>query len=124
MDKKSLAVYLSAFIVALYFAIVMVVFFGILHIETVSNCAAGLIFEFIGFILLVWLVLTNIVSKPIKTGFLIPLITVTVIYTVILSVLNFWAIMIMPSVYFILVHLILLLVYCLITFPIYIMGRR
>lgn len=124
MGKKGLIAILSSFVFAFYIAIIMYVFFAILHIDTLENFEAAMVFEIIGFILLAYFVLGNIFSKPIKTGFFVPLIMVTVIYTVILDIINIALIITMPHTFFVLINLIILIVYCLLSIPMYIMGRR
>lgn len=123
MDKKRLTVGLSAFVFALYIVIILYVLFAVLHIQTYTNFIEALIFQIIGFVLLAWCVFGSILSRSIKTGFLIPLITTTILYTILLNILNIWAVMIVSNVFFTLLHFILLLVYCLISIPMYIMGR-
>lgn len=124
MSKKFLTFGLSSVIAALYVLIVLYVFFAVLPIESIANFDVGMFFEIIGFAILAWLIYGNILSKPIKTGYFVPLVIVTIIYTIVLDGLNFWMIMIMPNVFFVLAHLILLLLYCLVSIPMYIMGRK
>ena len=124
MKNKGLTAVLASFIICLYIAIIMYVFFAVLCIDTQANFETAMVFEIIGFILLTYFVLGNILSKPIKTGFFVPLITETVIYTVVLDVINLIFVISMPNVFFVLINLILLFIYCLTSIPMYIMGRR
>ena len=121
---RKIAAVLSAFVLCFYMAIIMFVFFAVLHIDSLANYESAMVFEIIGFVLLACLVLGNIFSKPIKTGFFVPLIIVAVTYTIILDVINIVLVMTMPHVFFVLTNVILLFFYCLITIPMYIMGRR
>ena len=67
---------------------------------------------------------TNIIYKPIKIGFFVPLMVVTVIYTIVLDVVNLALMVTMPHVLFLLTNFCLLFIYCLISTPMYIMGRK
>ena len=124
MQKKALTIGLSAFALGFYFLIVLYIFFAILHIDALKNFETALAFELVGFFLLLYFILGNIFFKPIKIGFYIPILITTVLYTVFLDLINIVLIASMPSVYFILIHLILLFIYCIISIPMYIMGRR
>jgi len=115
---------LSCFLWVFYVAIIMYVFFAVLKIDTLDNFVSALVFEIIGFVALAYFVFCNMFSRPIKIGYLIPLIMTTVIYTIALDVINFACITSVSSVQFTLIHLILLFVYCLVSIPMYLMGRR
>lgn len=56
---------LFSFILCFYTAIILHVFFAVLHISTLENFEAALVFEGIGFALWFYLIF----SAPIKTGF-------------------------------------------------------
>lgn len=122
--KKGLAGILFGFILIFYMSIIMYVLFAILKIDTLANFKSAMVFEIIGFLILTYFIMSNLLSKRIKTGFFVPLIIVTVVYTVILNVVNIACIIAMPHTIFLLVNLVLLFIYCLISMPMYIMGRR
>jgi hypothetical protein len=124
MGKKGVTVALTTFIIAFYVAIIMYVFFAVLHIDALANFISAMTFEIIGFCLLTYFVLGNILAKPIKTGYFVPLILVTVVYTIALDVINLACVATMSNVFFVLVNLVLLFIYCLVSIPMYIMGRR
>lgn len=124
MPRKGLTVALTAFAIFFYVAIILYVFFAILHIDTLVNFVAAMVFEIIGFGLLAFFILGNIILKPIKTGFYVPLLMMTIIYTIILDVVNIALITTLSHVFFMLVNFIILFIYCLISIPMYIMGRR
>ncbi|MDE6026206.1 MAG: hypothetical protein K2G45_12240 [Lachnospiraceae bacterium] len=124
MDKKGLTKILSIFIICFYIAIIMYIFFAVLNINALVNYESALVFEIIGFVLLAYFVLGNIFAKPIKTGYFVPLIMITVIYTIVLNVVNLICVTYMANVFFVLINLIVLFVYCLISIPMYIMGRK
>lgn len=124
MGKNRLTATLTTFIIAFYVVIIMYVFFAVLHIDTLENFISAMIFEIIGFCLLTYFVLGNILTKPIKTGYFVPLILTTVVYTIALDVVNLACVATMSNVFFVLVNLILLFIYCLVSIPMYIMGRR
>lgn len=124
MGKKGLTTVLSSVILCFYAVIIMYVFFAILHIDILANFESAMVFEIIGFALLTFFVLSNSLSKSIKNGYLVPLIMITVIYTVILDVVNLVLVTTMPNVFFVLTNFVLLFIYCLISIPMYIMGRK
>jgi hypothetical protein len=63
-------------------------------------------------------------SDSMKVGYLVPMILVTVLYTVILDFVNIFLVVTTSSVFFILINLVLLFLYCLIIIPMYLMGRK
>lgn len=122
--KKVLTGILSVFLLMFYIGIIMYIFFAVLHIDTLANFEFALVFEIIGFLLLGGLILTNIFSKNINVGAFAPLVMVTVIYTIILDMINIVCIMVIPYVFLILFNVMLLFIYCLVSIPIYILGKR
>lgn len=123
-NKKTATFALSLFLLVFYMLIILYLFFGVLHINLLENCFAGMLFQCIGFLILCVLVLGQIVAKPVKTGYFAPIVMITVVYTLILDVLNCWAILLMPTALFFFVHLLLLFAYCVVTVPMYLMGRK
>jgi hypothetical protein len=115
---------LSSFLWVFYVAIILYVFFAVLNINTLQNFASALTFEIIGFVALAYFIFCNMFSKPIKVGYFVPLVITTVIYTIALDIVNFVCITSVSSVIFTLIHLVLLFVYCLVSIPMYLMGRR
>ena len=124
MKGKGMALSLSAFGLALYFAVVIFSMFGIIKIDTLANFSTSVVFEAIGAVLLIYFIFSSQLQKPIKVGYLVPLIMITVIYTIELDVINIIYVASISSMFFILINLILLFVYCLLTIPMYIIGRR
>lgn len=124
MSKKGITTTLSGFILCFYAVIIMYVLFAVLHIDTLANFVAAMIFEVIGILALAYFVLRNIVTKPIKTGYFVPIVMTTVIYTIILDAVNIGLVAKMSNTFFVLINLILLFVYCVVTIPMYIMGNR
>lgn len=124
MRRGLLSIFLSVSALVFYIGIVLYSFFAILHIQTLANFGSAIFFELIGFALLAYFIIVNLSARPIKTGYFVPLVMVTVIYTVLLDVINFVFIMIMPHIFFVLLHLTLLFLYCVISIPMYIMGKR
>lgn len=115
---------MAGFILAFYAGIVMYLLFALLYREDSVNFGSAVVFEIISLVLLVYLVMGNILSKQIKTGYFIPLIMAAVVYTVVLDGVNIAYIANMTQPGFVLMHLILLFIYCLISMPIFVMGRR
>lgn len=115
---------LSTFLWAFYVIIILYVMFGVIHISELDNFIAALLFEAIGFLALGAVILGSIFSTTFKVGYLVPLIMVTVIYTVLLDIVNIAFVARVGSAGFVLIHLILLFFYCLVSIPMYLMGRR
>lgn len=121
---KSLICAMAAFLLLFYVVIMMYVFIGVLHINSFENFITGMFFEIIGFLVLMFVVFGSILSKSVKVGYMIPLVMVTVFYTVLLDLLNILGIAVMSFSIFTLLHLILLFGYCFVSIPMYIMGKR
>ena len=115
---------LSCFLWVFYVTIILYVFFAVLNINTLENFVSALVFESVGFIALAYFIFCNLFSKPIKVGYFVPLVMVTVIYTIVLNIVNMACVAVMSSVFFTLIHFVLLFVYCVVSIPMYIMGRR
>ncbi len=111
---------LFSFILCFYIAIILHVFFAVLHISTLENFEAALVFEGIGFALWFYLIF----SAPIKTGFLVPIICITAVYTIALDVLSIVFVANLAPALFVTLNLVSLFIYCIIVFPMYAMGRR
>ncbi len=118
--KKVFSLLLCSF----YIIIIMYVFFAIIHINTLPNFMSAMAFEIIGFFALVYFIFCNMFSASIKVGFFVPLIMVTIIYLVLLNIINIAFVAIMNSVLFVLFNFILLFIYCLVSIPMYLMGKR
>lgn len=118
---------LSLIPVALYAVIIEYVLFAIVGINDTKNFIAAFIFEVLGIILLLAVVMAmlGLITGfgDIKIGFLLPIISVTVIYTILLDVLNILATPVMSGTWFVLLHLILLFIYLVITIPLLIAGK-
>jgi hypothetical protein len=115
---------LSSFLWLFYVAIILYVFFAVLHLDTLENFISAMIFEMIGFIALAYLILRNIFSRSIKVGYFVPLLIVTLIYTIVLDIINLFFVTSTGNVIFVLINLVVLFVYFLISIPMYLMGRR
>lgn len=124
MKKRRLSLFLSVGMLAFYLGIVLYAFFAILHIQALDNFVGAILFELIGFGFLVYFAVVNLLANPIKTGFFVPLVMATVVYTVLLNIINFAFATVMPGAFFLLTHLILLFLYCAVSIPMYIMGKR
>lgn len=122
--KRGLTCVLTGLLMTFYAGIIVYVFFLILHIDTLKNFEAAMAFEIIGFLILIYLIMGNLLTRRIKTGFFAPLITVTVFYTFFLHVINMACAMVMPTIFFVLLNFVLLFIYWSISMPMYIMGRR
>lgn len=124
MKKREFALGFCVFMIFFYIAIVMYTLFFSLNIRTLGNFIAALFFEFIGIIIIAYFLLSNILSSNIKIGFFAPLIMINIFYILLLNVLNLGCITMMSSSTFVLLNLLILFIYCLISAPMYIMGRK
>ena len=115
---------LSCFLWIFYVTIVLYVFFAVLNIDTLENCVSALIFEIIGFFALAYFICCNMFLRSVKVGYFVPLVMVTVIYTIVLDIVNIAYVASIRSVLFILIHLVVLFIYSLVSIPMYLMGRR
>ena len=107
-----------------YAGIILYVFFAIMHIDTLANFETAVAFESIGFVLLGYFVMQGVGLRHIKTGYFVPLMVVTILYTCILDAINLLCIAEMKMVWFTLIHFVLLFAYCIVSIPMYIMGRN
>lgn len=112
------------FLWTFYVAVISYVFFAVLHINTLENFAAALIFEIIGFVFLALVLFCNVFSKALKIGYFVPLVVTTVVYTIVLNVVNIVWVSTVSCVLFILIHLVALFVYFIVSVPMYLMGKR
>lgn len=118
------AAVMTGLILVFYIAIIMIVFFPVLHINEARNFGAAMTFEVIGFLLLLLLVIGSILTAKVKTGYFVPLIMVSGAYTLLRNIITMVFVGILPSIAFILLNLILLFVYCILSVPMLMMGRK
>lgn len=123
-SRKHLALFTSFLLFAFYVAIVLFILLKVLDCSACKNFVSGLIFEILGFVILLAVITCNLFGKPLKTGYLIPVIICTVVYTVLLDLLNFAGMLLLPVPLFILFHLILFFLALLIVMPMLVMGKR
>ncbi len=123
MGKRGLAFSISLFMIAFY-VIVMYTLFFVLHIKTLENYPIALVFECIGIGLLAFYILGNAMWKPIKIGYFVPLVVVTVFYVICLNAVNMALVSTLRREWFVLSNLGILFVYCLVSLPMYVMGKR
>lgn len=118
---------LSLVPLAFYIAIIEYALFAVVGIKDGNNFIASVVFETVGIILLFMVVMAALGCitglKNIKIGFLVPIIFVTIVYTIILDLINIFGTMKMSGTWFVLLHLILLFVYLIITIPMLISGK-
>lgn len=122
--KKETTAVLAGGILILYAGTVVHLFLSVLQGDTLTNFASAMVFEFISFLALVCVIIGNILSKRVKTGYFVPLVLVTVVYAVILDVVNAAYITLMSQAGFLFLNLIMLFLYCCMSLPMYVMGKR
>ena len=122
---KTITIALSLLIFVFYCVIIEYVMFGIVNIHLCKNYICGMIFGIIGFVILLLQIGVSVIKRGyIKLGYLVPMVTITVVYTVLLNVLNIWGSIFISSVFFTLLHMVLLFLYLLIVVPMFIMGKQ
>lgn len=92
--------------------------------EQKTNFYAVLIFEIIAFLILEFIILNGILSEKIKIAYFIPTVMVTVVYKGLVDIFCILYVSYMEKENFILLNMIVLFSYCLISFPMRIMGRK
>lgn len=122
--KKGLTAVLAGGLLAFYMGIILYIFSLFLYTDAILNFKSAILFEIISFVPLTYIIMSNLLSKCVKTGFLVPLIMITIAYTVILNVINLVCISFIPHTAFVLINIVLLYIYCLVSIPVYIMGKR
>jgi len=122
--KKSISFTLSAFLLLFYAVVILYSLFAIVQIHTLSNFPIGMLFEIIGLCILAVVILSAVSSRSIKLAYQVSLIIVTLLYTIILDAVNLALIAALDGALFGLLHLGLLFVYCLVSIPMYIVGKR
>lgn len=120
---KTITMLLSLIIFLFYCVIIGYILFQVVNLDEHKNFVCGIIFEGIGILMLLITVIFGILKK-VKIGFLLPVIVCTVIYTIILNSLNFFAYVAMTSNVFFLVHMVVLFIYLLIVVPMFVMGKQ
>lgn len=125
--NRSTKIALSLIPVALYIVIIEYVLFAIVKITESDNFIAGFVFETVGIVFLVAVIMAalGLITGVgnIKIGFLVPIITITVLYTALLDLINILGTLTMSGTWFVLLHLLLLFVYLVITIPMLIAGK-
>lgn len=120
---KTITILLSLIIFLFYCVIIGYILFQVVNLDEHKNFVCGIIFEGIGILMLLISVIFGIL-KRVKIGFLLPVIVCTVIYTIILNSLNFFAYAVMTSNVFFLAHMVVLFIYLLIIVPMLVMGKK
>lgn len=124
MKKKGLIIILSVFVIAFYAAILAYIFYAMFPVWFLVNFNSALMFELIGLVFLAFTVMEGVISKSVKVGYFVPRVMITITYVIILHILNIGLVIATPHVFFVLLNLVLLFVYCLLSIPMCIMGRK
>lgn len=123
--RKMASFVASLFILVFFIVLIMYTSLGVLHIDNaVGNFGIGITFQIIGFLLLFGLTVMAFFVTKFKVGYLIPLFGVTILYVILLNILNMFAIFIIATPVFMLLNMILLFIYCVVSIPMFIMGFR
>lgn len=127
MKKREITIALSAILFVFYVSTILYVSIGVMHVDMLVNYFSSIIYQVIGFVFLAYFIFCNIVSRSMKTGYLVPLIIATVLYTVAVNVVNVALVALVasiPHVFFVLINRGLLILYALVSIPMYVMGRK
>ena len=124
MRGKGLPAAMSGLLVLFYIAIILFVAFGVMRLNLLANFGVAITFETIGIALLVYFVFGNAIFRPLKVGYFVPLLIATIVYTIVLDAVNLACISMLSQEVFLLVNLVTLFVYCLVSVPMYVLGRK
>ncbi len=119
--RKTMLLGMALLLLFFYILIIMYVFFIVIKIYFFPTFAAALLFEGIGVCALAAIILMACGSWRIKASYLISLSVFTVLYIFFLNLLNMLGGVFIQPVFFILLHMGLLFVYCLVSVPMYTM---
>lgn len=122
--NKNIRVYLSLFLVAFYFVIVFYFLFAVANIDILENFMAGMVFEAFGAISLVFSVLYGCFGKGQKFGFIVGIIFTSLIYSIVLDIVNTTVIFNVSKTTFVFINLVVLFIYLCIILPIYMMANK
>ncbi len=123
-NKRKMAFICAAFLLMFYFVIVSYVYLFMMTWTLMPNYIAGMIYEVIGFLIASYVVLKSVGMPQMKLPYLISILCVTIFYVVICNCINVFGMGTMVTVKFVFLHLVLLFLYCLISIPMYIMGKK
>lgn len=124
MKESKIKNFFIFFVIAFYIAIVLYAAYLVIHIDLLANYVTAMVYEAISFVLLVFYAFNLGISKKINIGYGVPLILCTLVYLIVLDCIVFIGAGTISQVMFSLINLIVLFVYCVISIPMYIMGRR
>ena len=123
MKNRGLVFIFSSLLFAFYIGIILFILFAVVNASRFVNCGVAVAFEAIGFLLL-GLIIYRVIVNPIRVGYAVPLVIATVIYSLTLDVICLLFVSTMPFTLFISLNLILLFLYCLISIPMIVTGRK
>lgn len=124
MKKETLSRFLF-FIFVCYIIIVGYIFLAFARIDIIGKLLMGIVFEALGAIFVFNFIVRSIAkSQSMKTGYLIPIVICTVLYTLSMNALNIWGSFHLTLAWFVLDHMIWAMIYVLIVIPMYIMGKQ
>lgn len=122
MKKEILSVYFS-FLFVCYILISGYVFFAFARINVAGKLWTGIFFEALG-IFFVFVVKIIAGFRNMKTGYLVPIVICTALYTLFMNALNIWGSIYLTITWFVLAHIIWAIVYIAVVIPMYIMGKQ
>lgn len=124
MKKGTLSRFLF-FMFVCYVIIAGYIFLVFARIDMIGKLLTGIVFEVLSAIFIFNFIVRSIAkSQSMKTGYLIPIVMCTVLYTLSMNALNIWGSSHLVLVWFVLAHMIWTMTYILIVIPMYIMGKQ
>ena len=123
-SASPLAIAMTALMYLFYVGIMLYIIFVIRQIKTFPNCNEALLFEAIGFVVGAFVVFTRAFSSKLNIGYYIPIIGITLLYTAALHVLCIVLVGFFYPTTFVLINALLLFMWCVVSIPMILMGRK
>lgn len=119
-----MAIAVTLLMYAFYVAIMLYIMLGMRGIRSYDNFAPAALFEGIGFVIGAFVMFARTFSAKLDIGYYIPVIGVTLIYTVALHVLCVIALGFFSQTFFVLINALLLFAWCAVCLPMVLMGGK
>ncbi|MCD8157984.1 MAG: hypothetical protein LUD77_03540 [Clostridiales bacterium] len=118
-------VLISSYILFIMYAvIIMYAFLGVLHLDLLENFVTAAVFEIISFITLLLCIMSFGRGDYVKFPFFAAKIFSSAIYSILVGILNMVCILYVRNPVFLLIHMILFFLYCLVFIPLSIARRN
>ncbi len=111
-------------LLVMYLFIVVYAMFAVVHMEQALNCIAALVFEVIGVAAFGGCLLWGVSNQNLRFAYFVGCLVASLFYNAALNFLNFLGAFTVGNAMFLLMHFILFFVFCAVSFPMYLMGRK